>query len=580
MFGAPCYHSTCREWIPLTDRSHKDPTEYHLKSAFGILDKKRASSFIKIHNMETISASTSPGGSAGSESSATAAAVLIADTRAATADDSLATDTTSTAATSVVGDLLAAAQLAPFIVCPLCGEHFQEPKNGLSNVFFSSEQKPSEQCWRFDVLACFHTFCKQCLEKIVDTNQTGVINGLLLSSSFTPLAATNRSSITCPTCRAETQLSSDQGVDSLLTDFPAQNLIYDEQKRHFSKMSTATTCAEKTPPLLENGRETPAANAVADYPCTGCKTKDSPAVARCVDCKNDLCANCVAAHKFMHCFDGHRLVDLTLEEASSAKRFTPPQPKSRQNSSPMTLPPGQTCCPQHKRESLLYFCFTCNTPVCKECANGEHPANQHHFEKIEDVGPSQMDYMQRLLDEARCKQQSLQQAFKAVDQTQQRLNVSFERTQMSIQETWTILQQVLDEQRHQVCRDLETAYTHKQATLNSIDRKLQQTVEKLSHTIDFAGRLLRFSTVEQIMLFKKLLESRLHSILNFNPDLQNLLQDYDQLEFVHNLQSTRLAIQNTFGFVRQGQLNEGRGPTKSQESQQQGFKNPTSSVYT
>lgn len=42
------------------------------------------------------------------------------------------------------------------------------------------------------------------------------------------------------------------------------------------------------------------------YPrCTGCKNKQSDAVAKCIDCVNYLCSHCVTAHQFMHCFDGH-----------------------------------------------------------------------------------------------------------------------------------------------------------------------------------------------------------------------------------------------------------------------------------
>jgi hypothetical protein len=42
--------------------------------------------------------------------------------------------------------------------------------------------------------------------------------------------------------------------------------------------------------------------------CTGCKSENSPAVARCYDCSNYLCSNCVMAHQFMHCFEGHRVI--------------------------------------------------------------------------------------------------------------------------------------------------------------------------------------------------------------------------------------------------------------------------------
>lgn len=49
--------------------------------------------------------------------------------------------------------------------------------------------------------------------------------------------------------------------------------------------------------------------------CTGCKNKDTNAIARCFDCANFLCPNCVTAHKFMHCFEGHRVK--SLEEMDS-----------------------------------------------------------------------------------------------------------------------------------------------------------------------------------------------------------------------------------------------------------------------
>lgn len=70
--------------------------------------------------------------------------------------------------------------------CPLCGDCYQQPK----------------------VLACFHTFCKPCLEKLVDSP----------------------GKIICPQCHAETQLCANQGVDSLLTDYALAN-IQEEQER-------------------------------------------------------------------------------------------------------------------------------------------------------------------------------------------------------------------------------------------------------------------------------------------------------------------------------------------------------------
>lgn len=59
--------------------------------------------------------------------------------------------------------------------------------------------------------------------------------------------------------------------------------------------------------------------------CGGCKNKKSDAVAKCIDCVNYLCLNCVTAHQFMHCFNGHNVFRLNQLDNSSSYglNFTP-----------------------------------------------------------------------------------------------------------------------------------------------------------------------------------------------------------------------------------------------------------------
>lgn len=72
-------------------------------------------------------------------------------------------------------------------------------------------------------------------------------------------------------------------------------------------------------------------------------------------------------------------------------------------------------------------------------------------------------------------------------------------------------------------------------SLSLLDKKVQQTMEKLSQTIEFTGRLLKHACAAEVLVFKKLLETRLQAILTFNPDL-NFQQD---LEFVTNQPAAR-----------------------------------------
>lgn len=109
------------------------------------------------------------------------------------------------------------------------------------------------------VLPCFHTFCQHCLERCQDHPEK----------------------ITCPSCQSDCQLGP-AGVAGLLADYGVCG-VTDSQ--------------------LEGAY------------CTGCKSRESSAVARCFDCSNFLCANCVMAHQFMHCFEGHHVS--TLGEITS-----------------------------------------------------------------------------------------------------------------------------------------------------------------------------------------------------------------------------------------------------------------------
>jgi len=106
------------------------------------------------------------------------------------------------------------------------------------------------------VLPCFHTFCQHCLERCQEHPEK----------------------ITCPTCHTDCQLGP-AGVAGLLADYGVSD----------SQLDGAF--------------------------CTGCKSRESSAVARCFDCSNFLCANCVMAHQFMHCFEGHHVT--TLGEITS-----------------------------------------------------------------------------------------------------------------------------------------------------------------------------------------------------------------------------------------------------------------------
>lgn len=205
------------------------------------------------------------------------------------------------------------------------------------------------------VLDCFHTFCQPCLEKV-------------------QVAADK---ITCPECHVVTPLGS-HSVYGLMSDIAVSSIL-----------------------------ESYAVEANTNLSCTGCKSKETNAVARCFDCANFLCPNCVMAHQFMHCFEGHRV--MTLGELQNGK-----------GDLHMEKPVG---CPRHKQDVLKYFCRSCNMPICKECTALDHPKGLHDFDHISEVEMNLVTAVTQLVDEGKMKTNELKMALKTVEHTGNRVQV-------------------------------------------------------------------------------------------------------------------------------------------------------------
>ena len=120
-------------------------------------------------------------------------------------------------------------------------------------------------CNRFKqprVLSCLHIFCSECLEQKLrnkDEEENIITDGQLV----------------CPTCHQVTTLGY-KGI----SDLPLDHVI----------MTMMEMLDVKTTLIL----------------CTSCKNHEK-AVARCSDCINFLCDNCVQAHQNMRCFEDHKV---------------------------------------------------------------------------------------------------------------------------------------------------------------------------------------------------------------------------------------------------------------------------------
>nr|XP_054773327.1 E3 ubiquitin-protein ligase TRIM31-like [Lytechinus pictus] len=128
--------------------------------------------------------------------------------------------------------------------CPVCLTTFTDPK----------------------ILSCSHTYCKVCLEKLLESRGDDQM-------------------IRCPVCRDDTQVPN-QDVSKLPASLALRNLIEDVKNQH--------------------------------QICTNCDSEDKPkAVVYCQDCGNYLCITCYNMHSQWKNFVGHEII--AISEISSGK---------------------------------------------------------------------------------------------------------------------------------------------------------------------------------------------------------------------------------------------------------------------
>ena len=307
--------------------------------------------------------------------------------------------------------------------------------------------------------------------------------------------------ISCPDCSHETTLPS-TGVSGLLPDFAVTNML--EATAMDSNMLT----------------------------CTGCKSKDTKAVARCFDCANFLCPNCVMAHQFMHCFEGHRVLSLTEGQATKEEvRLEKP-----------------VSCNKHKNEYLKFYCRTCNVPICQECTMVEH-AQGHEYETLNMISGPQIEALQQLADQAKVKASDLRGCAKGIEHSSNKLQIEFQKAQNEVNETYNFYRSQLEERKTEALKELDVAYTAKQNHLSGVAQKIQDAIERLYQGCEFVEKLIKHAGSSEILMYSKTLNTKMQNVINFSPNVNT--QNAYHVEFVSNYQAIQVGIRNTFGYVRQ-----------------------------
>ena len=218
------------------------------------------------------------------------------------------------------------------LACPICNDRYKTPK----------------------VLVCLHSFCQECLEKLVRHHKAHSLR------PSNPEDKPPKPAINCPLCRCTTDVPSN-GVEGLQTNFTLSNIV--------EVMDIHDTEGEKAPSsakTCENGLDS------------------NPAVVHCLDCKCFLCQMFLELHKKMKATKHHRCV--SLQEIKEDVR------KMEQ----------KRYCAEHEEEELRLYCKTCREVICRDCTIVTHKSHDYTF--IKDVRDELVKEMQQLLDKVKAKE--------------------------------------------------------------------------------------------------------------------------------------------------------------------------------
>jgi len=321
------------------------------------------------------------------------------------------------------------------------------------------------------VLPCLHTFCFQCLGNL----------------------KTPEDKLQCPECQEEATLT------NLVSDYAALNIL---------GLTDSTT----------------------PFHCTGCKNMNEEAVARCISCSSFLCPNCVAAHQYMHCFDGHAV--FSLEELMN----------SRENQNEVDNP---VLCLKHKHCFVKYFCKTCSIPICTECKLHEHLAPGHDYQPLNKVAEEQVQELVVKVEESRDRSNQLLATLSGIDEGYSSLQQLYNAALSKLHDTCHFYDLSVEEMKDETLKDLETAFEKQQKTMSELGERSQVAIDRFSEAAEFVEKQVKLASNTQVLMYSGAFQSRYNELSSCRTQLPAT-----EIQFIRNYQEIKESVRNNFGYVR------------------------------
>ncbi|XP_072016948.1 E3 ubiquitin-protein ligase TRIM45-like [Amphiura filiformis] len=199
------------------------------------------------------------------------------------------------------------------------------------------------------------------------------------------------------------------------------------------------------------------------------KSVPPTAVARCTECDDYLCKQCVAVHKSQRRSKDHPVI--TLEELRAGKV-------------PDASAIEQKMCVKHKGESLLFYCETCDAPICRQCVVVTHSHPEHKYSEIEQSAKERYQTLQQLHESSGKNEEEVNKALQDIRKRRREFDLAISEARIQIKDTVQKLKSSylkrLDEARKVVEEELNTIEKEGLESIKTSDNQLLSIISRVS----------------------------------------------------------------------------------------------------
>ena len=323
-------------------------------------------------------------------------------------------------------------QIEEEITCSICGDLFTDPKT----------------------IPCLHTFCKQCIEKSIESNKK--------------MAST----VCCPLCR--TPLARDD-ISSVPTNFTINRLVEIFGKRKEAGKSLA----------------------LKEIKCSNCED-GLPSVAWCVECENSLCECCNDAHRRMKAFKTHTIV--AVEQFVKNPKLV------------LSTPEKPEACKSHGKQALDLYCKTCSSLICRDCTLKDHPRETHDFDFIDDVVDEEREKIKQATAPLKPLLERVRNGIRRIEVSDKEIDVKSDANRRKIQGVYGEVYKLLKQQEEEALEKVNTIKMSLKKTLAMQKENAKFMESQLVSCVEFSNDAISTNRTRQLLTYKNSIIDRVEDL--------------------------------------------------------------------